>query len=125
MKIIFNDKKPIFRQIVDYIKAEVISGSLLPGSKLPSVRDMAVDIDVNPNTIHRVYQLLESEGIAYTERGLGTFISRDDSLISRLREEMANKIVIEYYEEMQKIGINQSEMIDYLKNYMDKDHPNG
>jgi GntR family transcriptional regulator len=66
---------PVFQQIVDHVKREIATGRLKPDERLPSVRDLAKELVINPNTIARAYQVLEAEGVTYSRRGAGTFIA--------------------------------------------------
>lgn len=67
--------EPVFQQIVDHVKREIATGHLKPEDRLPSVRDLAKELVINPNTIARAYQVLEAEGVTYSRRGAGTFIA--------------------------------------------------
>ena len=76
-KIDMRSRTPIYEQIIDSIKELVVKGVLIPGERLPSVRDMAKEMTLNPNTVQKAYQELERQGIISTLRGKGTFISED------------------------------------------------
>ena len=78
--------RPIYLQLMEEIKRRTVRGEYAPGSQLPSVRDMAKEMEVNPNTIARVYRELEREGFISTRRGQGTFITDD---VKRIEEERA------------------------------------
>ena len=67
--------EPVFQQIVDHVKREIATGRMKPEDRLPSVRDLAKELVINPNTIARAYQALEAEGVTYSRRGAGTFIA--------------------------------------------------
>lgn len=71
----------IYVQIAEYLRIEIFSGSLKPGDKLLSIRDMAIELEVNPNTIKRVYQELLDDGLIYTNKTLGNFVTEDKKLI--------------------------------------------
>ena len=73
----YNSSLPIYLQVADSIKRDIVTGKLSPGAKLPSVRDLAVEYTINPNTVSRVYKELEMEGICFTRRGMGTFVTED------------------------------------------------
>ena len=81
-----NTDKPVYLQLVEQIQAEIISGSFKPGDKLPSVRDLATEAMVNPNTMQRAMTELEREGLVYTNRTAGRFITSDEDLIKQLKE---------------------------------------
>jgi GntR family transcriptional regulator len=68
-------QEPVFQQIVDHVKREIATGRMKPEDRLPSVRDLAKELVINPNTIARAYQTLEAEGVTYSRRGAGTFIA--------------------------------------------------
>jgi GntR family transcriptional regulator len=67
--------EPVFQQIVDHVKRAIATGQIRPDDRLPSVRDLAKELLINPNTIARAYQVLEAEGVTYSRRGAGTFIA--------------------------------------------------
>lgn len=73
----FNSERPIFAQIVEYLASDVVAGRLAPGARLPSVRDLAVAFEVNPNTAARALQALADSGVARAERGMGYFIAEE------------------------------------------------
>jgi GntR family transcriptional regulator len=75
--------RPVYRQIVDQIKRDIAMGRLLKGEKLPTVRQLAAQLAINPNTIAKAYRLLEGEGIIVTRPGAGAFIANLDSSLSR------------------------------------------
>ena len=102
----FNSALPIYLQVMTSIKRDIVMGRLKPGEKLPSVRDMAVTYTINPNTVSRVYRELESEGISFTKRGMGTFVTEDEEKVQQLRSEMADGLVLRFLEDMRQLGIS-------------------
>lgn len=86
--------KPVYQQLVDQVKLAVASGRLKPGDRLPSIRDVAVDVRVNRNTVARVYAELESEGVVYTRPGQGAFVSDRGSRVDEAvrREEIERRL---------------------------------
>lgn len=120
MGIEFNERIPIYIQIMNLIKKDIITGQLKKGDKLLSVREMAEKLNVNPNTIQRVYQELEREGVIFTQRGMGTFITQDNKRIQDIKDEMASDIVISYINGMKSIGFNEKEIADIISNYVKK-----
>lgn len=112
----FNNNSPIYIQIIGIIKKRIIKGNLKLGDKLPSTRDLAIELKVNPNTIARVYKELELENITFTKRGMGTFITEDIEVINSIKEEMANNLLKEFYDGMLDLGINKENMIAMLMN---------
>ena len=114
----FEGNIPIYIQIMDMIKRDIITKKIKEGDKLPSVREMADNLKVNPNTIQRVYQELEREGVTFTQRGMGTFITKDKKVILSLKSEMAKEVVISFIDGMESLGFNEEEIIDIIADYM-------
>ncbi|AIM10674.1 GntR family transcriptional regulator [Bacillus anthracis] len=77
MKIEFSPNTPIYIQVMEYIKKEIVTGHLLPGDKIPSVRELASELQVNPNTIQRTFQELERDGVVVTRRGMGRYVTNE------------------------------------------------
>lgn len=115
----FNENTPIYLQIVERLKADIVAGKLKGGDKLPSVREIAESFRVNPNTVQRVYMELEREGIAYPQRGIGTFITEGDEIVERLRSTQARKFIQRYVDGMRELGIDEKEMVRSLKSFLE------
>ncbi len=114
----FNNNIPIYLQIIDNIKQDIVMGKLKTGQKMPSVRELAGTLKVNPNTIQRVYQELDREKITFTKRGMGTYVTEEEKTTSSLKEEISKKIVLDFVEGMNKLGLSNKEMINTLKEYL-------
>jgi GntR family transcriptional regulator len=114
----FNNNIPIYLQIIDNIKQDIVVGKLKAGQKMPSVRELAGILKVNPNTIQRVYQELDREKITFTKRGMGTYVTEEKKIISSLKEELSKKIIIDFVEGMNRLGFSNKEMINTLKEYL-------
>lgn len=118
----FDNKLPIYAQIVNYIKGKIISKEYDVGEKLPSVRELSSQLKVNPNTIQRSYGELELEGLVYTKRGMGTFVIEDEKIIIDERTNMAEELVDEFLDSMGVLGISHKEIVNLIqKNRGDKD----
>lgn len=120
MNINFNNNVPIYIQLLDYIKTYIISGEIKSGEKLPSVRELATLFKVNPNTMQKALIELEEEGLIYTERTNGKFVTNNQKIIDKIKKDYAQNIIDEYFSNMKKIGINKNEAIDYLIRKDDK-----
>ena len=96
MAIDFDSNLPIYIQVMDYIKKEIVSGRLKPGDRVDSVRDLALHFGVNPNTVQRSLSELEREGLLKSERTAGRFISENEELIGLVREQMATSCISRY-----------------------------
>ena len=114
-KFEFNNKEPIYLQIVELVKKNIATGDLVPGDKLPSVREMSKDLGVNPNTLQRSYGELERLGITYTRRGMGSFISEGDNSMKDLKINMGKDLAKKFISDMASIGIDKEESIKILK----------
>lgn len=115
MELYFDNNIPIYVQLVEWLKLDIISGKLKPGERLLSVRDMALSKKVNPNTMQKALLELESIGLIYTERTNGKFVCEDKALIETFRKEYANTIAKNFFAKMENIGLGEKEAIKYLK----------
>lgn len=115
----FNDNTPIYLQIVEKIKADIVAGKLKGGDKLPSVREIAESFNVNPNTVQRVYMELEREGIAYPQRGIGTFVTEGDEIVERLRSTQARKFIQRYVNDMRGLGMDDNQIVQSLEKFLE------
>lgn len=111
----FDDKLPIYTQIVDFLKGKIVSGEIKEGEKLPSVREIARSLKVNPNTVQRSYQVLESEDIVFTQRGRGSFVTEDKNKIRQVKLSMANEIVNNFISDMMDLGFDKGEIISLIE----------
>nr|WP_294667744.1 GntR family transcriptional regulator [uncultured Blautia sp.] len=111
----YNSSLPIYLQAANSIKRDIVTGKLSPGEKLPSVRDLAVEYTINPNTVSRVYKELEQEGVCFTRRGMGTFVTEDSGKVQQLKEEMAGALIREFLEGMEQLGFSRAETIRILE----------
>ena len=115
MDYIFDNERPIYVQLVEKIRFEIISGKLKSGEKLPSIRELALITRVNPNTMQKALIELEDEGLVYTERTNGKFVTENKELIEKLRKKLAEEKVKNYLNDMENIGIAYDEAIRYLQ----------
>lgn len=106
----FDNGRPIYIQIMDYLKKKIISGQIAIGDKLDSVRELSIDLKVNPNTIQRAYQELEREGLVFTQRGLGTYVTEEEKVVKDLRDEIAHFLVIDFLKEVREFGFKDEEI---------------
>lgn len=111
----FNNKLPIYLQIVEMMIIDIINGKYKSGSKIPSVRETAINYIVNPNTVMNSYEILESKGIIEVRRGLGYFVVDDVKVIKKLKVEKIKEITENYIDDMKKYNLSNEEIIDYLK----------
>ncbi|EOS26178.1 hypothetical protein C806_01394 [Lachnospiraceae bacterium 3-1] len=109
-----NSDRPIFIQIIEKIQVDIISGFYKSGDKLPSVRELAQEASVNPNTMQKALSELERTGLVYSQRTSGRFITEDTTMIDQLKSKLAKEIVTEFWDNMQKLGFQKEETISLL-----------
>lgn len=111
----FDNDRTIYIQLVDSLKKYIISGKIKPGDRLPSVRDLALMIKVNPNTIQRALSELEDASLIYTERTNGKFVTCDKEIIAKYKNDLIKKETDFYLSCMNELGLSKKEVIKYLK----------
>ena len=107
----FDNNIPIYLQLVEQLKKDIISGKLSAGERLPSVRDLALQLKVNPNTVQKALAELEDVGLVFTERTNGKFVTEDITLIEKCKQEYADIITQKYIKTMKNIGLNKNEVL--------------
>ena len=115
----YKDARPIYEQVVDKFQKLILTGALEPNTKMPSVRSLAVELSINPNTIQRAYSELEREGFIYTVKDRGNFVAYDESLLRYRKDEIYRKLE-EIVREAGEIGISRQELSAYLKERQEK-----
>ena len=100
----FQSNVPIYLQLVNNFKHRIVSGDLQAGSKLESVRDLAISFEVNPNTMQRALAELEWDGLVYADRTVGRFITEDKELIIKMKESVAQEIIGQFIQQMKSLG---------------------
>lgn len=111
----FNSNEPIYLQIIELVRRAIATGNLMPGDKLPSVRDMSTSLRVNPNTLQRAYGELERLGITYTKRGMGSFISDRKENSDELQYKMGKELAFKFLKDMKSIGISKAKALEILE----------
>lgn len=110
----FDSKTPIYLQLVEDFKLQIISGALAAGERIPSVRELALAMQVNPNTMQKALSELEETGLLYTERTNGRFVTKDEALIREHRERYADELCLRFLASMERIGYPQQDAIRAL-----------
>lgn len=114
MSYTFDNERPIYLQIYEIVKLEIVSDKLKSGQKLLSVRELALTYKVNPNTIQKALVELENDKLIYTERTNGKFVTDDQKLINKYKTNMAIELTHKYISDMNDLGIDSSSLSDYL-----------
>ncbi len=115
MEFTFENNIPIYIQLLEYLKIYLISGVFKCGDKLPSVRDFALSFKVNPNTMQKALAELESMNLIYTERTNGKYVTKDQKIIDKLKDEYAITLAKSYFQGMKRIGLGKADSIKYLE----------
>ncbi len=115
MDYIFDNERPIYVQLVEKLRIEIVSGKLKDGERIPSVRELALTTKVNPNTMQKALAELENEGLIYTERTNGKFVTENKELIEKIKRKLAEEKVNNYIKDMKNIGITYEQSIQYLQ----------
>ena len=111
----FRADLPIYSQLVEKIKLDIVSGALPPGTRLASVRDLAMEAGVNPNTMQRALQELEREGLVYSQRTSGRFVTEDIRVIEESKRDLARNQLQSFLSAMKELGYEREEIIALLK----------
>ncbi|HEL0413927.1 GntR family transcriptional regulator [Streptococcus equi subsp. zooepidemicus Sz35] len=116
----FDEKSPIYAQIAQHIMLQIVSQEIKSGDQLPTVREYAEIAGVNPNTMQRAFTELEREGIVYSQRTAGRFVTDNQELIARKRRELAINELKSFISNMIKIGFERSEIIPVLSTFLEE-----
>ena len=111
----FQSTQPIYLQIMERIKKEIVAEKLLPTQQLPTVRELALQYQVNPNTVQRALSELERLNLVKSDRTIGRFVTDDQSLIQSLKEQMITDKVNTFVSELDQLKVSQEDSINYLK----------
>lgn len=115
MNLTFDNNIPIYIQIVEQLKIQIISGGFAAGERIPSVRDLAIKLKVNPNTLQRALLELEEMGLIFTERTNGKFVTQNEALIEKYKNEYASFLAEKYLSNMKEIGFDTETSLKYLE----------
>ncbi|MCI9426924.1 MAG: GntR family transcriptional regulator [Eubacterium sp.] len=117
-----NSSRPIFLQLIEIIQMDIISGKYPPGGKLPSVRDLAAQAAVNPNTMQKALSELERSGLVFSQRTSGRFITEDKHMIEELKSTLAKEKIKEFLYSMQQLGFQKEETIALMTDLLKGEH---
>ncbi|MDT8715703.1 GntR family transcriptional regulator [Clostridium sp. 19966] len=120
MQYEFDSNLPIYIQIIEEIKRQIVYGERRPGEKIESVRELANIMGVNPNTVQRAFSELEREGLLKAERTTGRFITIDDGLIEKIKRDSVKQNVTDFIKLMYKSGFSKEGILDTLKKFLEE-----
>ena len=115
----FVNDRSIYLQLIDIIQNRIATGYYAPGSKLASVRDLASEAEVNPNTMQKALTELERTGLVYSQRTSGRFITEDAKMIEELKNNLAQEQIKEFLENMSKLGYKKSETLSLIQEILE------
>lgn len=115
MQINFNSRDPVYVQVVRHFKRQIAMGFLEPGEQIPSRRDLASMLKINPNTVQRAYKEMEDEGLIKTESNQPSRITNDPSMIKAVRDELIQESVHQFVSSMRSINVPLEEALELIK----------
>ena len=113
--------RPIYSQLIEQIQIRICSGIYAPGSKLPSVRELAQEAAVNPNTMQKALSKLEEDGLLYTNRTSGRFITEDANMIQQAKHQLAEEQISEFLERMKSLGFDKTETLSIIASMLEEE----
>ncbi len=122
MEDIFDSNTPIYLQLVKLFTIRIAGGQWKPGDRVVSVRDLAVEYQVNPNTVQRALAELERQGLVYTERTSGRYITKEDANVQAARSRLVNTEVVNFVKQMKQLGYNREQCLVLVEENMKKEN---
>lgn len=117
--------RPIYQQLVEILTEQIVSGQLAAGDKVPAVRELAAQAGVNPNTMQRALADMEREGLMYTNRTSGRYVTEDKEMIQKIREQIASDRIAEFLAGMSQLGFSEQEVFSLLEKRQGEGNQNG
>ena len=121
MKWQFSNDAPIYAQLIAQIKVGIVSGAFPPGDRLPSVRDLATEAGVNPNTMQRALTELERDGLVYSQRTAGRFVTEDQTMIEAAKRGLAEGHIRTFLAAMRRLGYGKEDILNLLRQENEKE----
>ncbi len=116
MTWVLDTDRPIYSQLVERMQMQIVSGKCPPGSRLPSVRDLAAEAAVNPNTMQKAFAELERIGLIVTRRTNGRTVTEDIEMIKEIRKNLAKEHIVDFIEKMKELGYDKKEVMVLIQN---------
>lgn len=121
----FDDTRPIWIQLVETFSQKIVSGQWAPASKIPSVRELAIDAGVNPNTVQRALSQLDADELTVAERAQGRFVTTDKEAIAKARVELAARATDSHVATVRQLGLSRDEAVSLLNARWTANSPEG
>ncbi len=116
-----DNDRPIYLQLMEKIRQDIVSGIYKPGDRLPSVRELALDAAVNPNTMQKALAELERTGLVYAKRTSGRYITEDETMRKQLKTELAVSHIKEFLDKMKQLGFEEEEILFFIQKILKED----
>ena len=120
----FDDRLPIYRQIILQFNRAFVRGDIKPGDRIPSIRELSAALRVNTNTIQRVYQEMERDGVISSKRGTGYYFTEDTKMTEKMRKDLTSESVQRFVDEMCALGLKKEDIVNELNTYLKGDDSN-
>lgn len=120
MEAKFNNRDPVYVQVIQHFKEQMAKGYFEPGQEIPSRRELANQLKINPNTAQRAYKEMEEQGLIFTEGNLPSRITKDEQMLKRVREELIGEAVDQFVRSVQTINVALPEVLDLVKDAYEK-----
>ena len=120
MEAKFNNRDPVYVQVIQHFKEQMAKGYFEPGQEIPSRRELANQLKINPNTAQRAYKEMEEQGLIFTEGNLPSRITKDEQMLKRVREELIGEAVDQFVHSVQTINVALPEVLDLVKDAYEK-----
>jgi len=114
----FDERSPIYEQIVMQVCRSLIKGELKPSDRIPSIRELAIALKVNTNTVQRAYQEMERRQLIFSKRGTGYFITEGENMVAEIKTEIVKDVVSRFLEEMRSLGFKDSQIQSEIETYV-------
>ncbi|WP_042352831.1 GntR family transcriptional regulator [Bacillus massiliigorillae] len=115
MKLVLNNREPIYLQVVIYFKQRIAIGELVAGEEIPSRRELAVLLNINPNTVQKAYKEMEDQELIETERNFPSRITKDEVVLQQVRKELIKEATVQFVETMKRIAVTEDEMMQSVR----------
>jgi len=121
MNVKFNNRDPVYVQVVRFFKEQIAKGLFEPGQEIPSRRELAHQLKINPNTAQRAYKEMEEQGLIFTEGNLPSRITKDEGVLKKVRKELIVEAVETFVHSVRTINVPLEEVLHIVKEYYEKD----
>ncbi|MGN1387337.1 MAG: GntR family transcriptional regulator [Bacillus sp. (in: firmicutes)] len=120
MKLVLNNRDPVYLQVVNYFKQQLATGQLTGGQEVPSRRELAMMLNINPNTVQKAYKEMEDQKLIMTERNFPSRVTTEEAVLQNVRKELIYDATVQYIRAMKQIAVPVEEVLDVVKEEFEK-----